>query len=665
MKQQSKDLPKGVKQKFHETLGNFREASPLLAENHKKKLLSNLDLLTDSSEGIHFLYDHISELVDAGIFRDTMWDDPARLVPALVGGTIKAGDQTTIVEIVSELRILAIAEEIIKQKGFSAGRAKTFLEEALVNNIDLIFPSGSEEERTMDADTLKKIRILFDFLTDKISVNKIKGRLAKEIELICAQRPVVTDRVIDIISTVHNEMDITSDSEDNRRLRYYVKAVYCPSEKSGEVSVDEYENFLQKASRKEVKVECEELSKTMHDTGLATRYHALLLRKVADDSSLLKIALGLDSVGQAELDKHRKFVSDLIRLTIIPDTARSCYGLAKLLERSLLSHQPVKSGLQRILGMELHQEVAKNIGKSRKSAEVDPKYILGAECLGILGQPLGVGLGWNPTCQSARGISLWSSHAPGKLLRMIESAAKSNSLSMRFEGDVIKSDEQVLGLVKELEYNLDAVSVVLVPHLDKIYNEMMRRAANRPDDPHKWVNPAMYGHWIPTGFISNYDYLTNSIKGYDVFIRTFYITHHPKYNGGNDLAYPNPVGIFLTSSTGKLIGFHAVSILRVKQVKGQVRVFILNPNNEGRQRWQDDMRPTVAGNGERAGESSLPFHQFTSRLYAFHFNQSDIDDLKKVDEDEVKKVSDLAKSSWGESYRWIEESGLILEKKQV
>ncbi|MEX0995137.1 MAG: hypothetical protein WD599_06370, partial [Balneolaceae bacterium] len=332
----------------------------------------------------------------------------------------------------------------------------------------------------------------------------------------------------------------------------------------------------------------------------------------------------------------------------------------KLLERSLLSHQPVKSGLQRMMGLNLHEDVAINIKKSRPESSLDPRQLLVAECLGILGQPLGIGQGWNPTCQSARGISLWSSHAPGKLLRMIESAAKSNSLWMRFEGAIIKSEELLPGLVKELDYNLDAVSVVLVPHLDKIYNEMMRRASNRADDPHKWVNPAMYGHWIPTGFISTYDYLTNSIKDYEKFVRTFYMTHHPDYNGGHDLAYPNPVGIFLTSSTGKLIGFHAVSILRIRKINGQVRVYLLNPNNEGRQRWQDKIRPTVSGHGERPGESSLPFHQFASRLYAFHFNRADVEKLDRVDDREVMKVVDLAKSSWGESYQWTEPAGYTL-----
>ncbi|MEX0771390.1 MAG: hypothetical protein WD035_11680 [Balneolaceae bacterium] len=650
-------IPNPLKQKFHENLKKVSETNSLLAETHKKKLLSSVDILTDSEEGVRFLYHEMESLIQAGIFTETMWEDPARLVPSLVGGTLKAGGETTVLEILSELRMLALANEEVRYKKFQPGKARVFLEETLVNNLDLIFPDESDGLDSLDENTLRKIRALFEFLTEQISVDQIKGRLAKEIELICVQRPVVTDRVLQIISTVKHQIQLSSDHGEDRRLNRYIQAVFAPSEKAGELSDEEYSQYLNQAKRKQILQECEALSETMRETGLAVSSHAILLRHVADDLELMKKVLGLDKVGRAELDQHKKFVAGLIRAVIQPDTARSSYGLAKLLERSLLSHQPVKSGLQRILGLDLHADVASTIKKSRPETNLDPKYILVAECLGILGQPLGVGQGWNPTCQSARGISLWSSHAPGKLLRMIESAAKSNSLWMRFEGTIIKSEELIPGLVKELDYNLDAVSVVLVPHLDKIYNEMMRRAANRADDPHKWVNPAMYGHWIPTGFISAYDYLTNSIKDYEKFVRTFYITHHPEYNGGHDLAYPNPVGIFLTSSTGKLIGFHAVSILRVRKIKGQTRVFILNPNNEGRQRWQDTIRPTVAGNGERPGESSLPFHQFASRLYAFHYNRADLEGLNKVDDHEIQKVVDLAKSSWSESYQWTEPAG--------
>ena len=79
------------KEKFFETLENFKEAAPLLADTYKKKLLSSLDLLTDSRDGIQFLFNHIGDLIDAGFFKDTMWEDPERLVPSLVGGTLKAG----------------------------------------------------------------------------------------------------------------------------------------------------------------------------------------------------------------------------------------------------------------------------------------------------------------------------------------------------------------------------------------------------------------------------------------------------------------------------------------------------------------------------------------------------------------------------------------------
>ncbi|MDZ7847170.1 MAG: hypothetical protein U5L96_10585 [Owenweeksia sp.] len=94
------------------------------------------------------------------------------------------------------------------------------------------------------------------------------------------------------------------------------------------------------------------------------------------------------------------------------------------------------------------------------------------------------------------------------------------------------------------------------------------------------------------------------------------------------MVYPNPVGLFITSSKGDMLGFHAVSLLRVSEntenVEGsEIRAYFLNPNNEGRQDWGQSIKPSVYGNGERHGESSLPIHQFMARVYAFHFNKLD------------------------------------------
>jgi hypothetical protein len=655
----TKTIPGQIKKSFLENLTRLKDASSIMNKEHTTKMLSSIDILSDSTEGLGFLYEHIGQVDAAGFFTNTMWEDPARLVPSLVEGTIGSGGYNTMYELMSELRMLAIAKGNLPGNKFGRARARAFIEDVMVNNIDHLFPDASDEKRMADASIRNKVHVLFSFLLDHIALDGIKERLATEIELICLQRPVVTDRVLEIIRTMKEKMTLDAASETDRRLQHYVYSVYYPSVKARELEPGEYRDFLEKADKPQLIRECEELGFTLRDTGLSSPYHAILLRRLAGEPALLKKALVLDSTGRAELDKHEEFVGSLITQTIHEDTARSCYGLARVLERGLLSRQPVLSGLQRILAITLHPDIAAAIRKSRPGSVLDEKSILLAECLGILGQPIGVGQGWNPTCQSARGISLWSSYAPGKLLGLVETAAKTNNLTFRFEGHLIRSDELAPGLAAVLDYNLDAVSIVLVPHLDKIYSEMMRRASLRGEDPHKWVNPGMYGQWIPTGFISAYNDLTNTISDYETFLRTFYATHHPDYNGGQNLAYPNPVGIFLTSSTGKLIGFHAVSILRVRKNKGVTRVYMLNPNNEGRQRWQENMSPTVAGNGEIAGESSLPFHQFASRLYAFHFNPSDVSEpgsLEKVDADEIKKVYEIARKTWGESYVWTGEA---------
>jgi hypothetical protein len=168
------------------------------------------------------------------------------------------------------------------------------------------------------------------------------------------------------------------------------------------------------------------------------------------------------------------------------------------------------------------------------------------------------------------------------------------------------------------------------------------------------VNPSFYGHWIPNGFISAYNYLTQSIHQYDQFVRTFYAAFHPSYNGGKQIIYPVPTGLFITNAKAEMLGFHAVSILRVSEdPEGKMRVYFLNPNNEGRQDWGQGINPTIHGHGEEAGESSLPFAHFTARAYAIHFKSTGIEERKlKVPAEIVNQVSELAKNSWGKKYIW-------------
>ena len=52
------------------------------------------------------------------------------------------------------------------------------------------------------------------------------------------------------------------------------------------------------------------------------------------------------------------------------------------------------------------------------------------------------------------------------------------------------------------------------------------------------------------------------------------------------------------------------------------------------------------------GESSLPFHEFVSRMYAFHYNPFEQGDTYMVEDSLVEKVEALAKDSWGKNYVW-------------
>ncbi|WKN33223.1 hypothetical protein PZB74_07705 [Porifericola rhodea] len=648
--------------KFQSSFQEFLEASELTRADKANKLLSQVDMLSLTFEGIAHLYTKIGALEEAGIFKDTPWNEPKRLVPTLVKGTLKSGHPNSSTELLSELRILGYARGEIQSSLISQEEAAAFLEEVLVHNLEFVFQEPTEETRiNLSERELKKISLLFKFLLEHSRLEGIKEKLAEEITIICEQRPVVTRPAREIISLVKEKMDLSSDSESDRILKMYVDELYAPSAATREHQTTEaYEQFLKEASADMLARESYELGNAMRSHGLVSNFHAsLLLHLVAQEQDdLVPAALKLNDTGEAEWYHHKKFVRKLFREVIHPYNAQCIYGFAKMLEKGLFSRQAVRAGLDNMRRMRLHSKTEEAIRQSivQKHPQVNAlQYLIGA-LIRILGQPLGVGQGNNPTCQSARGISMWSQHAPAKLINLVITAATQNNIVFRFEGKELESSLLGKGLVENLDYNLDAVSVILVPNLDKVYNEMMRLATGRTEDPHKWVNPALYGQWIQIGFASVYNYLLNAIHDFKGFQKVLYASCHPDYNGGQRLVYPNPVGIYITSSRGDMLGFHAVSLLRVRRdPQGAMRAYFLNPNNEGRQDWGQGIKPSVFGHGEKHGESSLPFYQFASRVYAFHYNSLETKNwIDKVPEDEVAKVEELARESWGRAYVWNE-----------
>jgi hypothetical protein len=165
----------------------------------------------------------------------------------------------------------------------------------------------------------------------------------------------------------------------------------------------------------------------------------------------------------------------------------------------------------------------------------------------------------------------------------------------------------------------------------------------------------MYGRWVSSGFVSAIDSQFSAVRHHGDFVRRFYATHHPDYNDGHELIYPNPVGIVVTDVHGNTLGPHAVSIQRIAESPaGDLRIYFFNPNNEGRQDWGLGVAPTVCGHGEKHGESSLPFEQLLSRIYAFHYDPYEEGDGYAVPKELIVDISRMAKESWGRSYMWLD-----------
>lgn len=645
-------------ERIERAMQELQEASAVMKEQKKQKLLSAVDALATDQEGFGLLFNAVPSLIKIGIFEGTVWEHPDRLVPALVGGTLKAGFPTSVMEILSELRLLHLStsEEI---EPVTKAKMLHLLKQVVVKNLSLLYPESNEETRNTTAGGSDKLEQLFLFLIGHIPPEEIKASLAKEIEVLSAQRRIVIDRLIQMLTLVEEQIALIPGNPADDILQRYLSAYRAPSPGAKKyLTVEAYERFLSLASEEILEVEAESHGENMAATGIVANSHVLLTHFLnIHRPDLMAKCLALSGYGLVEWESHRPFIGTLIEQGITLDFPQSVYGLHQFLGRNLLSRNPVQNALTRMLKIEPHDEVKELLQFKREQMHDNERTLLMAGVICVLGSPLGIGQGNNPTCQSARGISMWSQHSPAKLLQMIILCSKLNTLDLKYEGEVFESKMVGLGLTKNFDFHLDPVSIVLVPHLDKLYSAMMQRAVIKHpfEDPHSSVNPAFYGSFIQNGFMAVYDNIFFAIKNFGLSVSIFYHSYHPKYNGENPVVYPVPLGIFITTSSGEMLGFHAISLLRVAEDSdGDWRIYFLNPNDEGRQNWGQGIEPSVNGNGERPGESSLPFHELVSRVYAFHYNELTINSNPHVLPPEIiERVEKLARESWGRKYNWI------------
>lgn len=636
--------------RFDEALARLDEAQSFGKAMRSAKVLQMSGRILCLPQGPELLYERIEAVERAGTFVGTDWANPEILQADITVHTLhEGGPDEVVLECLSELRLLAIARSRYAHRALSSEQAHHYLVQVLALNLELLLDTGSEATRVRLGRLAGAIQGVMQLLVSYIGYEHILERLIDEIWRILAQRPVRVDHIKGMISQIAAFLrDATVPASSGSGAHRLISALFGPTQATREdPGLDAYRERLEAMDMQALRQEAQGFARAMHDTGLVSPYHPVLLRLVLEQApDLLPAALGLGATGRDALLCYPELVRALIDAAIHPETAQAVYGLARMLERGVLFASPVAPALWRQLGLTLcaesHAAIERTAGAARPA-----KVRLLADVLGVLGLPLGVGQGNNPTCQSARAISMWACSDPGYLLQVITWAARDGDLVMHFEGQPLSSRELAADTPSAAPMDVDAVSAVLVPHLDRIYTAMGRHCVGREGDPHRWINPEFHGWWVGRGFKLAVDVQSGKLHEYDAFVRYFHAFYNPAYNGDQPLIHPQPAGLAMTDRGARFLGWHAITIHRVMPDQGgEMRVYFYNPNNDSGQDLGNGVRVSTEGHGERFGESSLPVAQFLSRLYLFHYDPLEHVQPGAVPAQEVAEVEALARASW-------------------
>lgn len=601
--------------------------------------------------GCQAVQDRAERIENAGVFLGTDWAEPSILLPQLTTFALQSPEaDTVIVEAMSELRLLSVARGEYLHESVSAEQAHHYLTQVLAINLSMLFGEGGETEREQGKLALIS-RSLVQHVALQIGYEHVIDRLIDEIWRILQQRPIQVNNVRQMITQIalcrsDPNVDLGGAGQGADRL---ISSLYGPTQACREdPGILVYEERLGSMDAAALQGEATGFARSMHDTGLVSPYHAAFLRFILENQdSLIAESLGLSMTGRDCLLRYRDLVLALIREGIFPETAQGIYGLSLLLERGIMYQPPVEPALWRQASLAICPEARYRL-EIAYGYQPQPKAWLIQGVLNMLGQPLGVGQGNNPTCQSARALSMWAYNDPDYMLQMVTWAARDNEIIMHFEGTPVSSASSRGGVASEVSFDLDPVSLVVVPHLDRIYAEMGRMCIGREGDPHRWVNPEFHGWSAGRGFRINVDVATGKLSELDDFLRHFYACYHLEYNGNQPLVHPQPAGVAVTDSAARFIGWHAITILRIARDPDNVmRVYFYNPNNDSGQHWGGDVQVSTASKGERFGEASLPFEQFASRVYIFHFDPLERGEPVEVGDEELARVVDRVHQSWG------------------
>lgn len=135
------------KMAFEQALQTLEGALPYAKKIYQADLFQAAARLMDEKDGMKQLYEFVNRFDQAGVYEGGPWAEPAKLEPRFVKGSLMDSGLTSIVDILSELRMVAIAKGKYKHESVSMEDAKQFLDSVMALNVDSLFPEETEAAR--------------------------------------------------------------------------------------------------------------------------------------------------------------------------------------------------------------------------------------------------------------------------------------------------------------------------------------------------------------------------------------------------------------------------------------------------------------------------------------------------------------------------------------
>jgi len=344
---QSSGAPANLVKAFEDAVSRLAEVNAVEGVSPVFEVIEAAKPLVLSPEGLDAIYQSVPAIESAGLFGGSDWDFPQTLVPSLAARTVRHGEPTeTLVECLSQIRLLAVAKGDYIHASISAEHAHHFLAQVMAMNLDLVVSDDLQESDRLRPDQLgHAVQNLYHFLLQHLGYENLLEHLVAEVWRILEQRPVQVEGVKHMVTQIAvclEKPDALGGEVSDDALQL-INALFSPTEGCREdPGFEVYSERLAAMDDATLMQEAIAFAQAMHNTGLVSAYMPVFIRYLRERwNALIPTALGLSYTGADAFHCYPALIHRLIDDAVFPETSQCTYGLAMMLERGILYSPPV------------------------------------------------------------------------------------------------------------------------------------------------------------------------------------------------------------------------------------------------------------------------------------------------------------------------------------